>query len=52
MKRHLIESVSIVLALFCLAAGHLHRLPAPSNAAALQTPEVIKVEPPNWWAGH
>src|SRR5882672_993441 len=22
------------------------------SSAAAQTPEVLKVEPPNWWAGH
>jgi glycosidase len=52
MKRHAIESVSIVLILFYLAAAHPHGFHAVARRAALQAPEVSKVEPPNWWAGH
>ncbi|MGH9842657.1 MAG: alpha-amylase family glycosyl hydrolase [Blastocatellia bacterium] len=52
MKRHLIKSVSIVLALFCLAAGHFYPRSTPTVVAVRQAPEALKVEPPNWWAGH
>ena len=39
----------LFLSLSCLAAGQAAPLTKPSAGAA---PQVLKVEPPNWWAGH